>query len=65
MARGLTGVASLPPVESMLPTAAHSSTDGSAHFSTFRMGAYFGSAPGTNTSVAARLTHIRVLQKAV
>lgn len=54
-----------PTMESMVPTGAWSSPDGIPHHPQYRVGAYFGSTPGTSSSVASRLTHIRVLQKAV
>lgn len=54
-----------PPMESMAPTGVWSTPDGIMHHPEYRVGAYLGSTPSTNNSVAARLTHIRVLQKAV
>lgn len=57
--------ASMPSVESMMPLGSWSCADGIPQSSDYRMGAYLGSQPGTQVSVASRLTYIRVLQKVV
>lgn len=63
--RNLTGVSAMPTIESMIPTGGGSLIDGVPNYPQYRMGAFLGSFPGTQTRVSATLTHLRILQKAV